>query len=83
MVYELSAIEDCGSAIMANVAVLFIVGNKFFFKLLLMVGVLRRFFYRPSIAFRDCELCKGGFAVGTMIVTDFSIFGKAPLTYFF
>ncbi len=60
------------------------VGNIFFFKLLLIVGLLRCwFFYRPSIALRDCILCKGGLVVGTMIVTDFSIFGKVPLAYFF
>jgi hypothetical protein len=68
---------------MASVAVLFIVGNKFFFKLLLIVGVLRRLFYRPNIALRDRVLCKGGLVVGSMIVTDFSIFGKVPLAYFF
>ena len=69
---------------MAKVAVLFIVGNKFFFKLLLIVGVLRCwFFYRASIAFRDWVLCNGGLVVGSMIVTDFSIFGKVPLAYFF
>jgi hypothetical protein len=76
-------VDCCGSAIMANVAVLFIVGNKFFFKLLLIVGVLRRLFYRPSIALRDWVLCRGGLVVGSMIVTDFSIFGKVPLAYFF
>jgi hypothetical protein len=75
--------EDWGSAMIANVAVLFMVGNMFFFKLLLIVGVLRRFFYRPSIALRDCVLCRGGLVVGSMIVTDFSIFGKVPLAYFF
>jgi hypothetical protein len=76
-------VDCCGSAIMASVAVLFIVGNKFFFKLLLIVGVLRRLFYRPNIALRDWVLCKGGLVVGSIIVTDFSIFGKVPLAYFF
>lgn len=62
----------------AKVAVFFIVGRRFFFKLLLMVGVLRKLFF-PRIAFLDCVLCRGGFVVGNIIVTVFSIFGNVPL----